>query len=195
MLRPCLGTVLALALIVGSLRAQCTTTVLVSYYSITGHTRAMAEAVAAGARSIEAVTVVVLPIDSTTTAHLLAANAVLVGSPVYNANVAPPVLTFMNAWPFLGGEMRDKIGAAFVTAGGFSAGEEAALFGILRAMLIQGMIVVGGPDWWSAFGASAITEEKPFTPPDGEIAPQFLEKARGLGSRTATVARQLTCPG
>ncbi len=195
MFRTCLASALALPLLVGTLPAQCTTNVLVTYYSLTGHTRAMADGAAAGARSVEGVVVSLLPIDSTTTEHLLAADAVIVGSPVYNANIAPPVLEFMNNWPFLGGEMRDKVGAAFVTAGGISAGGEAALIGILRAMLIQGMVVVGGPDWWSAFGASAVTEEEPFMPPDGEVAEQFREKAHGLGRRAAAMAMRLACPG
>ena len=78
-------------------------------------------------------------------------------------------------------------------AGGISAGEETALLGILQAMLVQGMVVVGGPDWWSAFGASAVTEEDPFLPQDGEVDELFLEKARGLGRRAAAVAHQLSC--
>ena len=53
--------------------------------------------------------------------------------------------------------MRDKVGAAFVTAGGISAGEEAVQLAILRAMLVYNMIVVGGADWTAAFGASAVT--------------------------------------
>jgi NAD(P)H dehydrogenase (quinone) len=195
MFRTHLGLMLAVHALAGPLPAQCTTEILVTYYSLMGHTEAMAHAVAEGAHTVDGARVMLLPIDSTTTAHLLDAHAVIVGSPVYNANVAPPVLEFMNGWPFLQSEMRDKLGAAFVTAGGFSAGEEAALTGILRAMLIQGMVVVGGPDWWSAFGASAVTEEEPFMPPEGEVAEQFLAKARGLGHRAATMAKRLTCPG
>jgi NAD(P)H dehydrogenase (quinone) len=193
MLRICFVATLALPLSACTLPAQCTTNVLVTYYSVSGHTRAMADAVAAGARSVEGAVVALLPIDSTTTEHLLTADAVIVGSPVYNGNVAPEVLTFMNGWPFLGGEMRDKVGAAFVTAGGISAGEEAALLGILRAMLVQGMVVVGGSDWWSAFGASAVTEEEPFMPQDGTVDPPFLAKARGLGRRATATTNLLTC--
>ena len=86
--------------------------------------------------------------------------------------------------------MRNKIGAAFVSAGGISAGEELTLMNILQSMLIYEMIVVGGSGWQSAFGASAITEEKPFddTLKNKTVAPYFLEKARGLGKRVAHVA-------
>jgi NAD(P)H dehydrogenase (quinone) len=94
--------------------------------------------------------------------------------------------------PF-GGEMRDKVGAAFTTGAGISAGEELAQVAILHSMLVYGMIVVGGPEWTGAFGASAVTGEAPFTdPPEGaEVAPEFLAKARALGRRVAAVSGRL----
>ena len=172
--------------------AQCNPSVLVAYYSQTGRTRAMAHAVADGATEGGA-DVVMLPVDSITTEQLIGAHAVIVGSPVHNANVALPVQQFILRWPFLGGEMRDKLGAAFVSAGGISAGEETTQLAILRSMLIYGMIVVGGGEWQSAFGASAVTEEAPFLSQAGEVNEQFLEKARGLGLRVTTLARQMAC--
>jgi len=127
------------------------------------------------------------------TALLRAADAVIVGSPVHNANVAIPVLQFIGRWPFPDG-MRDKVGAAFVTAGGISAGEEEAQAAILRVMLMDGMIVVGGPSWTQGLGASAVTAEAPWAGgAPGEVAPQFLEKARRLGARVAEVTRRLRC--
>jgi NAD(P)H dehydrogenase (quinone) len=173
--------------------AQCSPSVVVAYYSQTGRTRVMAEAVANGAIDGGA-DVAVLPVDSVTTEQLVGADAVIVGSPVHNANVALPVQEFILRWPFLGGEMRDKLGAAFVSAGGISAGEETTQLAILRSMLIYGMIVVGGGEWQSAFGASAVTEEAPFLSEAGQVNEQFLEKARGLGSRVAGLARQMACP-
>jgi NAD(P)H dehydrogenase (quinone) len=54
---------------------------------------------------------------------------------------------------------------------------------ILRTMLIQGMIVLGGEEVEAAFGASAITGEGPFK---GEkLDPIFLTKGVGLGKRVA----------
>jgi hypothetical protein len=57
-------------------------------------------------------------------------------------------------------------------------------------MLIFGMIVVGGPDWTSAFGASAITGEPPFVKSDSGtgIAPEFVKKGEALGKRVAELA-------
>lgn len=169
---------------------QSQPTILIAYYSAQGHTRAMAEAVANGARSVAGVNVKLVTVAEATTADVLAADAIIVGSPVYNANVAPPVQEFMNRWPFEGAPLRDKIGAAFVTAGGISAGEELTQLSILHSMLIFGMIVVGGPEWESAFGASAITVEEPFGKAQKEkrVSEHFLKKGEALGKRVAQLA-------
>ncbi|MDP2885561.1 MAG: flavodoxin family protein [Ignavibacteria bacterium] len=170
--------------------AQERSSVLIAYYSQTGHTRAMAEAVARGARSVKNVDVKLLTVTEATTEDLLKSDAVIVGSPVHNANVVPEVLSFMNRWPFGGSPMRDKIGAAFVTSGGISAGEELTQLNILHSMMVFGMIVVGGADWKSAFGASAITGEKPFDQmaKGKDVAEEFKKKGEALGRRVAELA-------
>jgi NAD(P)H dehydrogenase (quinone) len=147
----------------------------------------MAEAVARGARSVKNVDVKLLTVTEATTEDLLKADAVIVGSPVRNANVAPEVASFMNRWPFDGSSMRDKIGAAFVSSGGISAGEELTQLNILHSMMVFGMIVVGGADWKSAFGASAITGEKPFDQmaKGKDVAEEFEKKGEALGKRIA----------
>ncbi len=163
--------------------------ILVSYYSKTGHTKTLANSVAEGA-NIEGITMVkLLPVEGVITEDLLWADAIIVGSPVHNANIAAPVMEFIALWPFEGEPLKNKIGAAFVTAGGISAGEELAQMNIIQSMLIFGMIVVGGPDWKQPFGASAIVGEKPFQPmAEGDISPDFMEKGRKLGLRVAQVA-------
>jgi NAD(P)H dehydrogenase (quinone) len=167
--------------------------VLIVYFSQTGHTHALAGAVATGARSVKGVETKLLTVAEATHADLLAADAIIVGTPVYNANVAPEVVSFMNHWPFEGSPFKDKIGAAFVTGGGISAGEELVQLNILHSMMIFGMIVVGGPDWTSPFGASAITVEAPFDSTAGGklIAQKFLEKGERLGKRVAELCLRL----
>jgi NAD(P)H dehydrogenase (quinone) len=164
--------------------------ILISYYSKTGNTRQMAEAVARGAGTVDGTIIILKSVEETTHDELLQANAIILGSPVYNANVAPKVQEFLSGWPFDGAPMKNKIGAAFVTAGGISAGEELTQMNILQSMLIFGMIVVGGPHWNSPFGASAIVGETPFDKPDG-IDPVFLKKGEDLGRRVAEIAIQL----
>jgi NAD(P)H dehydrogenase (quinone) len=163
--------------------------VLITYYSQSGNTEKLAQAVAEGARSIEKVEVRLLSIEQVKPIDLLEASAIIVGSPVYNANVAPAVQEFINSWPFEGRPMRNKIGAAFSTGGGISIGEELVMLNMLHSMLIYGMIVVGGEDTEAAFGASAVTGEGPFDGKDMEEL--FLKKGFGLGSRVAKLAANL----
>jgi NAD(P)H dehydrogenase (quinone) len=166
-----------------------TKNVLITYYSKTAHTQSLAEEVAKGAQSIPGVQVVLKSIAQTSTKDLLDADAIIIGSPVYNANLAPEVVQFMSTWPFEGNPLKDKIGAAFVTAGGISAGEELAQVNLLHSMLIFGMIVVGGDHWTSAFGASAITNEGIFK--TGQLDKIFLQKGFNLGKRVATIALKM----
>jgi len=166
-----------------------TKNVLIAYYSKTAHTQSLAEEVAKGAQSILGVQVVLKSIAQTTTKDLLDADAIIIGSPVYNANLAPEVVKFISEWPFEGNPLKDKIGAAFVSAGGMSAGEELAQMNVLHSMLIFGMIVVGGDDWTSTFGASAITNESIFK--TGQVDKIFLQKGFTLGKRVATIAKKI----
>lgn len=163
--------------------------ILVVFHSPGGHTRDLAEAIAAGARFNPAVQVELRSVEKAKIADVIRADAIILGCPVYNANVTPELQSFINSWPFESGVMRDKIGAAFTTGGGISAGQETVQLTILREMLIFGMVVVGGADWKAAFGASGVTEEGPFKSSDGDLAddlhPVFLEKARNLGVRVA----------
>lgn len=157
--------------------------VLIAYYSPSGSTKKLAESIGEGARSVEGVEVVLAPIGEVSPQNLLDAQAILLGSPVYNGNITPAVQEFINSWPFEGRPMKDKLGAAFVTGGGISIGEEGVMLDILRAMLIQGMVVLGGEEVEAAFGASAITGEGPFVV--GTVDPIFLAKGFGLGKRVA----------
>lgn len=172
--------------------AEKSVTVLIAYYSRTGNTRAMAEAVERGVRSIAGAEAKLRRVGKATTDDVLAADAIILGSPVYNANVAPPVQEFINGWPFRGAPLEDKLGAAFVSAGGLSAGEEATQLSLLRSMLIFGMVVVGGADWRAPFGASAVVNEGPFhVGDDSPVDELFTRKAEALGKRVAELAARL----
>jgi multimeric flavodoxin WrbA len=166
--------------------------VLVVYYSVDGHTELMAKAVASGAEAVTGTEVRLRLVDDASPDDLIWADAILVGSPVHAGNIAAPVVEFLSSFPF-GDQLRDKIGAAFVTAGGISAGEEFAQIAILRSMLIYNMIVVGGPTWSGAFGASGITMEEPFadTQESAWIDPMFLAKGTALGKRVAELALRI----
>jgi len=161
--------------------AQSPPTILITYHSESGKTRAMAEAVAKGVAEVQGVEYILKPIADVTEVEILHASAIILGSPVYNANMTPEVQAFINSWPFEGRPLKDRLGAVFVTGGGFSIGEEAVMFSMIRAMMIHGMVIVGGDEVEAAFGASAITGEGDFV--GKEVQEIFLKKAAGLGMR------------
>ena len=165
--------------------AQSLPSILITYHSESGKTQAMAEAVAEGVSQVQGVSYILKPTSEVQQQEILNTSAIILGSPVYNANMAPQIQEFINSWPFEGRPLKDKIGAVFVTGGGFSIGEEAVMFSMIRAMMIHGMLIVGGDKVEAAFGASAITGEGEF---DGkEVQEIFLEKARGLGRRVGEI--------
>ena len=145
---------------------------------------------AKGVQSVKDVQLIFKSISETTQQDLLEADAIIVGTPVYNANVAPEVVKFMSEWPFSGNPLKNKIGAAFVTAGGLSAGEELAQVNLLHTMLVFGMIIVGGDDWTAPFGASAITSEGLYNS-SPKLDTLFIHKGYALGKRVAEITKKL----
>lgn len=159
--------------------------VLVAYHSLSGHTEQMAEAVAEGARAVAHTHVVVKRVGKVTAEDLFAADAIVLGSPVYWSNMAGEVKAFIDDWQFKFGvfpefKLKNKVGAAFATGGQISSGKELTMLSILAAMLGNYMIVVSGG---GAFGASATTEGN-----SPGIDEQELAGARDLGQRVAEVA-------
>jgi NAD(P)H dehydrogenase (quinone) len=172
-----------------ALVAQSPPTILITYHSQSGKTQAMAEAVAKGVAEVQGVEYILKPIAEVTEDEILNSSAIILGSPVYNANMTPQVQEFINSWPFDGRPLKDKIGAVFVTGGGFSIGEEAVMFSMIRSMMIHGMVIVGGDELEAAFGASAITGEGDFA--GKEVQEIFLFKAEGLGKRVAKLVLKI----
>jgi NAD(P)H dehydrogenase (quinone) len=92
--------------------------------------RRLAQGVAEGAKEVPGANVVIKNVGEVSTDDLLAANALIVGSPVYYTNMAGEVKTFFDNWllkhkfPFAEFKMRNKVGAEFVTGGAISNGKE-----------------------------------------------------------------------
>lgn len=167
--------------------------ILIVYYSQTGHTRTLAEAIYRGAKSVENTDVKIATVEQTTIDDVKKADGIIVGSPVYNSNIAPQVQQFINSWPLKDPTYNYKVGAAFVTAGGISAGEEGAQLSIIRSMMILNFIIVGGTTWHAPFGAAAICNNpliKNESPQD-PINPEFLKSGEALGKRVSILASEL----
>lgn len=166
-----------------------TKSVLIAYHSVGGHTAQMAKAIQSGILASGDIKVIVKKVNEVTRQELLSANAIVIGSPVYNANPSPEILSFIKSWPFEGQPLKNKLGAVFVTAGGLSSGEELVQSSLLHAMMVYGMIVIGGDDWKSSFGASGIHQEDKYN--SKELDPYFLDKGFHLGKRLVEVLKKM----
>lgn len=181
----CATSILLEPTIGSSADSPAITQVLVAYHSLSGNTERMAAAVAEGARTVPHTEVIVRRIGSVTAEELFAADAIVLGSPVYWSNMAGEVKAFIDDWQFKFGvfpefKLKNKVGAAFATGGQISSGKELTMLSILAAMLGNYMITVSGG---GAFGASATTEGN-----SPGIDEQELGSARELGRRVADVA-------
>jgi len=161
--------------------------VLVTYHSATGNTEKMAQGVAEGAKTVSGTTVVLKRVGDVTSNDLISSDAVIVGSPVYFANMSGEVKTFLDNWGlqskfdlFRERKMRNKVGGAFATGAAISNGKEVTMLTIHAAMLVNQMVIVSGG---GGFGASATTG-----PDSPGIDEKELAEARALGKRVAEVA-------
>jgi NAD(P)H dehydrogenase (quinone) len=119
--------------------------VLVLYYSRTGNTKALAEAIAEGVKQVNGVDVIVRTTDEVTKGDFLDSQGIIAGSPVYFGTMASQLKKVFDDYVVIRRKMENKIGAAFATSGDPTGGKETTLFSIIHAMLIYGMVVVGDP--------------------------------------------------
>ena len=115
---------------------------LVIYYSKTGNTKQMAEIISksmnAGGLETDC-----LSVEKATVADLLAADAIVIGSPTYYGQMAPGIMQLFTDSVGKHGALTGKVGAAFSSSANIGGGNETTILGILEAMLIHGMVIQG----------------------------------------------------
>ncbi|UTF60358.1 NAD(P)H:quinone oxidoreductase [Gilvimarinus sp. DA14] len=139
--------------------------ILVLYYSRSGATRALAEALARGveATGVEARLRTVAPVSPDTEASLPeipATGAVycskndlrhcaglLLGSPTRFGNMAAPLKYFIDSASdlWLNGDLIDKPAGVFTSTASLHGGQESTLLSMMLPLLHQGMIMAGIP--------------------------------------------------
>ncbi len=145
----------------------------------------LAQAVAEGAQRVANTEVVLQRPRQTSKEHLVAAQAIVFGTPNWTgikATLKQWMDTTGDLWEE--GTLAGKVGAAFTTSAGRHSGTEFTLLTLLHWMLGNGMLIVGLP--WSAamesagsyYGATAI----------GAATEQDRAQAAALGQRVAEVA-------
>ena len=159
------------------------TQILVFYYSKTGNTKKLAEAIAQGARECDDVHVVLKTAGEVTKDDFLESAGIIAGSPVYFGSMAAQVKEVFDKFIGIRRKMENKIGAAFATAGDETGGKETTIFSILQAMLIYGMIIVGDPMNATGHYGTACT---------GAPDARALKNGAELGKRVAKLAKYLS---
>lgn len=117
-----------------------------SYYSEGGNTRAIARAMAAGAKEVKGSEVKLKPTKATALRDLRWADAIILGSPTYYGDMAADVKRLLDKSVAIHGSLQGKVGCAFTSSGGIASGAETTLLSIIQAMLIHGMVVSGHAD-------------------------------------------------
>ena len=149
----------------------------------------LAVAVAEGARAVRNVEVKLQKPKQTSKADLVAADALIIGSPNWTGIKGSLKLHLDNTGDLWEEHiLADKIGAAFTASDGRHSGTEFTLLNILHWMFGNGMVIVGLP-WTetmrragSYYGATAC----------GEVNAEDLAQARALGQRVAEYAVRLS---
>jgi len=117
--------------------------VLIVFYSRSGNTAKMAEAVMEGVEAVDGVTCEVKKVEETKPEDLLEPEGLLMGSPVYYGTMAAELKKLIDASVAFHGQLDGKVGGAFATSGVAGGGAETAVLDILKTMLVHGMIVKG----------------------------------------------------
>lgn len=117
--------------------------ILVTYFSKTGHTEAMAKRIAGAAGEVDGVKVGVRPVEDVTPDDLLDFDGIIMGSPVYYGTMAAPLKALIDASVKHHGELEGKVGGAFSSSGVMGGGNETTVLNIITCLLVHGMIVKG----------------------------------------------------
>jgi len=154
--------------------------ILIVYYSRSGNTRTMAEAVAEGARKLPSAVVDLRPVADASPDHLLNADAVIMGSPVYYGTMAAPLKQLIDDSVKYHRRLNGKVGGAFASSGAEHGGNETTVLDIAKALLVHGMILQGDPEG-DHYGAVAV----------GAPDERSLNSCRRMGERLAALAVRL----
>jgi NAD(P)H dehydrogenase (quinone) len=197
------------------------TKVLVLYYSTYGHVETMAEAVAAGARSVPGTEVTVKRVPElmppevarqagakldqaapiATPEELANYDAIVFGTPTRYGNMAAQMRNFLDQTGGLWakGALVGKVGSVFVSTATQHGGQESTLLSFHTTLLHLGMVVVGLP--YAAQGQTRLDEITGGSPygattiagSRGERQPSAneLELARFQGRHVAEIAGAL----
>ena len=179
---------LLLAVLLATVPVAAETKILVCYFSNSGNTKKMAEALAKGVEGVEGAKAKLKSIDQVTKKDLEATDGLAVGSPVYMGDVATQVRSAFIKWSGDYGiwdsrALQDKAGAVFATGAFPSNGKEFTMWSMAQSLAQFGVVLVTP---YGSMGASATTYK-----PDEGVDDVEAGIARDLGQRLAEIAGRL----
>jgi NAD(P)H dehydrogenase (quinone) len=172
------------------------TRVLIAYHSESGNTAKLAQAIQAGAASVEGVEAALRKAADVQDADIGAADGIVVGTPVQWGDLSAETKRLLDRI----GKVLDRPAAgkrtlgegrtagAFCTGGGVSMGKEMARLAILSAFLTMRFVVIGGVD---AEGFGTLGPDATTGPADPGVSKQEVEEARQFGARFAQLTRRV----
>lgn len=119
--------------------------ILVAYYSLSGHTKKMAELIVEGIKKENTVDAALKNIEEFKVDELLDYQGIIIGSPVYYGSMAAPLKKLFDDSVKFHTKLDGRIGGAFSSSANIGGGNETTILDILNAMLIHGMIIQGDP--------------------------------------------------
>jgi NAD(P)H dehydrogenase (quinone) len=166
--------------------------ILISYYSETGNTEKVAQAIGKGAASVPGVEVTLRKTGEVKDDEIPGYDGIVVGTPIHWSNLSADVKRFLDRvgnslWKAkANGDGRTA--GAFCTGGGVSMGKDVARLSILSAFLTMRFTVIGGVDeqGFGTLGPQATTG-----PSDPGVSAKEQEEARQFGERFARMTRQI----
>jgi multimeric flavodoxin WrbA len=123
------------------------TNIVVVYHSGYGHTQAVAEAVAAGARAVPGAQASLIPVGEAEAreAELDAADAIIFGSPTYMGGVSADFAKFKD-WTsrkWMARAWQDKLAAGFTVSASWGGDKQNTIYQLVTLAQQHGMVWVG----------------------------------------------------
>jgi NAD(P)H dehydrogenase (quinone) len=175
--------------------------VLIVYATDWGSTKKMAEAVAAGVGTVKGASATVKTAEEATKDDVVAADALVLGSPVHMGSMDWRVKRFIDqvcGGLWMEDKIVGKVGAVFVSGGGFGnagGGCELTMLAMMNNLAELGLLLVPLPKntsgyskgglHWGPYGRSMTEDLKPF---EGGVPDERIEVARHHGANVARVA-------
>jgi NAD(P)H dehydrogenase (quinone) len=175
--------------------------IYVVYDSESGHTEALAKAVAEGASEVEEAEVLLRHVKDAKVSELEDVDAIIWGCPGHFGTISSGLKEWIDKLGYIwaSGKLVGKVGAVFCTTATVHGGAEMTLWNLITPMLHNGMIIVGLPSnvpenvlHGSYYGVAVtcpveLSEDAPINMPNESD----LALGRALGRRVANVAKKL----